>query len=213
MRKYFLLFSMLLVVSVCIPACGHKKTQEETSTLSHTETKMAQAGTAAAPTTATAHEPKKDDSEPETKARERSATKVTKGSISQSQAKILLLEAFGSVDEASGDENVFIYEKVENIDGVEYYSYRWEDGSGNYLCNAFVRKDGTDILTGIQSDGKWEVGSDFGSSDEEDYDGGDDESYSDDESYDDGFGDIDDEEEETEDAEDATQGETAGIIE
>ena len=137
------------------------------------------------------------------------------------------MEEFGAVDEASGDKNVFIYEKMVTVDGVDYYSYRWEAGDGTYLCNAFVRTDGTDALTGIYADGKWELGSDFGDddsfdsddsgdSDDADFDAGYDEQEfdgSDDAPYDDGFEDVDEGEEPAEDDEMADDEEDSGLDE
>lgn len=218
MKKNLLISLMILTLAVGTAGCGnHDKetlsaaeaasetteTTEMIITVEETETQPQTEETTEETTEATSGETSETT--------ESSEEETTKAKISEEQAKKLLLEEFGAVDEGSGDKNVFTYEKIITVDGVEYYSYKWEAGDGTYLCNAFVKTDGTDVMTGIYADGKWELGSDFGDGDGDFEEGGgsdmgDDEEYydeeyydSDDAPYDDGFGDIDDDEEPAED--------------
>ncbi|MDD7390379.1 MAG: hypothetical protein PUG60_12160 [Lachnospiraceae bacterium] len=207
-RNLFICF-MILTLAVGTAGCGNHREE----TLSGTE---AQATPEAVDTIEkmTPEETQPQTTETETAEKtsaetaettESSKEETTKAAITEEKAEKLLIEEFGAVDEGSGDKNVFTYEKVMTVDGVDYYSYKWEAGDGTYLCNAFVKTDGTDIMTGIYADGKWELGSDLGVGDgdfdeefDEDYAGDDEEYYddSDDAPYDDGFEDVDSGEEE-----------------
>lgn len=194
---------LLIIMSITAAAAGCGKhgeeTPAETDALAGAETVEIETETTKEETSASA-----ETKTTATETTEESSSGAAAAVITQEEARKLLIEEFGEVDEGSGDKNVFTYEEVVTVDGVDYYSYRWEAGDGTYLCNAFIRTDGTDALTGIYSDGKWELGSDFGSDDfddssdddvEYDYDEAyDDEEYDDREDedavYDDGFGDV-----------------------
>ena len=187
MKKYLFIGLMILTLAVSAAGCGKNEdetlteveaasaaagaviktdTAEETeaSIQETTETSAKESETSAEETEASTQETTEPSSREE-ETTEKPQEETTKAPISEEQAEKLLIEEFGTVDKGSGDRNVFTYEKVVNVDGVDYYSYKWEAGDGTYLCNAFVRKDGTDIMTGIYADGKWELGSDFGDGD------------------------------------------------
>ena len=215
-RNLFICF-MILILAVGTAGCGNhgeetlagteaQATPEAVDTIEKITLEETQPQTTETETeTETAEETSAETAE----TTESSKEETTKATITEEKAEKLLLEEFGAVDEGSGDKNVFTYEKVITVDGVDYYSYKWEAGDGTYLCNAFVKTDGTDIMTGIYADGKWELGSDLGVGDgnfdeefDEDY-AEDDEEYdeeyyddSDDAPYDDGFEDVDSGEEE-----------------
>ena len=175
MKRSLLTVLMILAIAVSVAGCGdHKEeTQDETDALTEAVTVDIETETTEENTAASA-ETEAETEESET-TEEESSSDTTAAVITEAEAEKLLIKEFGEVDEGSGDKNVFTYEKVINVDGVDYYSYKWEAGDGTYLCNAFVRTDGTDALTGIYSNGKWELGSDFGDGDftEDDYGAGD----------------------------------------
>lgn len=214
MKKYFYTIGLLLVLSVGIAGCGGKKEeteQPETTAVfvTESETTAPESSTEAAPENSTEAAPETEsETETETESKESVKAETTKAPITEKEAKKLLLKTFGSTDESTGDKNVFTYEKVISVDGVQYYSYRWEDGNKNYFCNAFVKLDGSDVVTGIYANGRWELGSDAGLDDADDFGEADDSDLSEEgdeeteEPYDDGFGDIDsDYEEEADDEE------------
>lgn len=206
MKKHLLTIFMVSAMAVSVIGCGGKaeETLEETEAItipaeieSETES-MTEEELTAEPESST------EATKEETKAgeeNESTAAETTEALITEKEAKALLLEAFGSVDESTGEKNIFTYEEVVTVDGTDYYSYKWEGEDGTYYCNAFVKTNGSDVITGIYSNGKWELGSDAGSGVNADHDEDVDEEYfEDDEPYDDGFGDIDpDYEEEAED--------------
>lgn len=198
MKKHLMLILMISAMVVSMIGCGGD--EEETLTETESVTIPAVTETETEPETST------EATEPETTApteeSESTAAETTKAPITEEEAEALLIEAFGSTDESSGEKNVFTYEEVVTVDGTDYYSYKWEGEDGTYYCNAFVQIDGSDVLTGIYTNGKWQLGSDAGLGEDIEYDEGeyDEEYYDDDEPYDDGFGDIDpDYEEEAED--------------
>ena len=205
MKRYLLTVLMILAMAVSIAGCGSHKEETPDETDALTEAVTVEIETESSSDTAAASAAVETE-ESETTTTEESSSDTTAAVITEAEAEKLLIKEFGEVDEGSGDKNIFIYEKVINVDGVDYYSYKGEAGDGSYLCDAFVRTDGTDALTGIYSDGKWELGSDFGSDDPDDsFDDGmeyDEEEYdeeyddSEDDFYDDGFEDVDEEGEE-----------------
>lgn len=193
-KKYLILAAMILTLSVCTAGCGG----DEEETLTETET------TAISETELLALESDSSESESETESEEGS-TASAKKTISEEKAREALVDTFGNIDEATGEKNIFTYDKIVTIDGVDYYTYEWSGEDGTYYCNAFVKTDGSDVLTGIYADGKWEIGSDGGWDDGSSYEEGSDDEYDgeedlyedeEEEPYDDGFGDIDPEYEE-----------------
>lgn len=193
-KKYLILAAMILTLSVCTVGCGG----DEEETLTETETP------AISETELLAPESDSSESESETESEEESTVSVKK-TISEEKAREALVDTFGNIDEATGEKNIFTYDKIVTIDGVDYYTYEWSGEDGTYYCNAFVKTDGSDVLTGIYADGKWEIGSDGGWDDGSSYEEGSDDEYDgeddlyedeEEEPYDDGFGDIDPEYEE-----------------
>ena len=193
-KKYLILAAMILTLSVCTAGCGG----DEEETLAETET------TAISETELLASKSDSGEPESETESKEGS-TASAKKTISEEKAREALVDTFGNIDEATGEKNIFTYDKIVTIDGVDYYTYEWSGEDGTYYCNAFVKTDGSDVLTGIYADGKWEIGSDGGWDDGSSYEEGSDDEYDgeedlyedeEEEPYDDGFGDIDPEYEE-----------------
>lgn len=190
---------MIFILAVSLTGCGNHEDEPLTETDALADAMTVEIDTEIEITTAAETETVKAGTAAEA---ESTASWTTDRIISEKEAEKLLLKEFGAVDEGSGDKNVFVYEEIVTVDGVDYYSYRWEAGDGTYLCHAFVRTDGTDAMTGIYADGRWELGSDMGSDNWDDSgDDGDmeyDEEYDDSEDvpYDDGFGDVDSEGEE-----------------
>lgn len=209
MKKNLFIVFMILTLAVGTAGCGDHGEETLSGTEAEATPQTVETIEEITVGTTETEQTKETASGKTSEAEEGSGKETTKAAITEGQAEKLLLKEFGAVDEGSGDENVFTYEKIITVDGVDYYSYKWEAGDGTYLCNAFVRTDGTDIMTGIYADGRWELGSDLGDSDEDGDsagDAGDDEEYydeeyddSDDAPYDDGFGDIDSGEEAAED--------------
>lgn len=198
-KKYLILAAMILTLSVCTVGCGddEEETLIETPTVLETELLAPESDSS------------ESQSQMETESTEESAEESTASevkTISEEKAREVLVDAFGNTDEATCEKNVFTYDKIVTVDGVDYYTYEWSGEDGTYYCNAFVKTDGSDVLTGIYADGKWEIGSDGGWDDDSfyedeidgEYDEEEDEYYGEDdeESYDDGFGDIDSEYEE-----------------
>ncbi len=201
-KKYVhILFAilMMLIMAVGVAGCGNHEDETLAGTDALADAMTVEIDTEIEITTAAETETAKTEN---TEVTENMDSQTADNVISEKEAEKILLKEFGAVDEGSGDKNVFIYEEIVTVDSVDYYSYRWEDGDGTYLCNAFVRTDGTDAMTGIYADGRWELGSDMGS-DNWDDSGDDDEMEYDEEydnsedvPYDDGFGDVDSEGEE-----------------
>lgn len=212
MKKHLLIALIVSAMAVSVIGCGGKaeETLAETEAVTLPETTEMETEPTTVEVSSTepesSTEATKEETEAPTEESESTAAETTAAPITKKEAKKLLLGAFGKTDESTGEKNVFTYEEIVTVDGSDYYSYKWEGEDGTYYCNAFVKTDGSDVITGIYSNGKWELGSDAGiggdtdpdgDSDEEAYD---DEYFEEDEPYDDGFGDIDpDYEEEAED--------------
>ena len=148
-KKYLILAAMILTLSVCTVGCGddEEETLIETPTVLETELLAPESDSS------------ESQSQMETESTEESAEESTASevkTISEEKAREVLVDAFGNTDEATGEKNVFTYDKIVTVDGVDYYTYEWSGEDGTYYCNAFVKTDGSDVLTGIYADGKWE---------------------------------------------------------
>lgn len=152
MKRSLLCLMACCLMGFCLTACGSNVQETEAvTTQAATETEREIIITEAPTIEPTTEEEPETESEKETPAR-----------IGEEAALKIIQSEFGMKDTDTGVSYLYTYQEITKVDNAEYYNYSWEDSEGNYYCNVFVRTDGSDFMTGIYADGRWQIGSDEG---------------------------------------------------